>query len=65
METDKKSIRIRLFRLDAIWRSSSQKELIWIKTLTEKKVDKVLPGEIFILINFNVKAKTQVNSQET
>ena len=30
----------------------------------EKKVDKVLPGEIFILINFNVKALTQVNSQQ-
>ena len=27
-------------------------------------MDKVLPGEIFILINFNVKARTQVNSQQ-
>ena len=27
-------------------------------------MDKVLPGEIFILINFNVKALTQVNSQQ-
>ena len=28
-------------------------------------MDKVLPSEIFILINFNVKALTQVNSQQT
>ena len=27
-------------------------------------MDKVLPGEIFILINFNAKALTQVNSQQ-
>ena len=27
-------------------------------------MDKVLPSEIFILINFNVKALTQVNSQQ-
>ena len=27
-------------------------------------MDKVLPGEIFILISFNVKAFTQVNSQQ-
>ena len=40
-----------------------QKELIWIKTYMEKKVDKILPREIFILISFNVKAFTQVNSQ--
>ena len=30
--------------------SSNQKELIWIKTNTEKMMDKVLPGKIFILI---------------
>ena len=27
-------------------------------------MDKILPGEIVILINFNVKALTQVNSQQ-
>ena len=27
-------------------------------------MDKVLLGEIFILVNFNVKALTQVNSQQ-
>ena len=27
-------------------------------------MDKVLPGETFILINFNVKALTQVNLQQ-
>ena len=32
-----------------------QKELIWIKT-DVKKTDKVLPGKIFILICFGVKA---------
>ena len=37
--------------------------MIWIKTNTEKKVDKVLPSKIFILISFNIKALTQVNSQ--
>ena len=30
------------------------KELIWIKTYTEKKVDKVLRSEIFVLISVNV-----------
>ena len=48
-------------RLDAIWRSSSRKELIWIKTNTEKKEDKVLPWEKFTLISFNVKAFTQAD----
>ena len=33
---------------------------IWIKTNTDKKLDKVLPGQIFILISFNVKDLTQV-----
>ena len=37
---------------------------IWIKTNTEKKVDKVLLGQIFILISFIVKALARVNSQE-
>ena len=37
---------------------------ISMKTNTEKKVDKVLLGQIFILISFIVKALTQVNSQE-
>ena len=64
METDKKSNRIHLMRLDTIRRSSNRKELIWIKTNTEKKVDKVLPGELFVFINFNVKALTRVNSQQ-
>ena len=33
--------------------------------MTRKKANKVLPGEIFILISFNVKApaKANVNSQ--
>ena len=53
-----------LLRLDEIWRSSDRTELIWIKTNTKKKVDKVLQGEIFILIGFNVKAFTQVNPQQ-
>ena len=57
-----KFIRIHLLRLDAIRRSSNRKELIWVKANTEKKVDKVLPGEIFILVDFDVKALTQVNS---
>ena len=52
-------------RLDAIRRSSDQIELIQIKTNTEKKVDKVLPGEILTLISFNVNALTQVNSEQT
>ena len=34
------------------------------KTDTEKKVDKVLPGKIFILIGFKEKAFTRVNSQQ-
>ena len=34
------------------------------KTNKEKKVDKDFPGEIFILICFNVKALSQVNSQQ-
>ena len=40
------------------------KNLIWIKTNTEKKVDKVLPGNIFILISFKEKVFTQINSQQ-
>ena len=48
-------IRIRLMHLDVIRRRSNQKELIWIKTNTEKKVDIVLPGKIFILISFKEK----------
>ena len=38
--------------------------MIWIKTNTEKKVDKVLPGSIFILISFKEKVFTQINSQQ-
>ena len=37
---------------------------MWIKTNTEKKVDKVLPGKIFILISFKEKVFTQINSQQ-
>ena len=47
-----KFIRICLSRLDVIRRSSNQKELIWIKINTKKKVGKVLPGKIFTLIIF-------------
>ena len=36
-----------------------------MKTNTEKTVDKVLPGKIFMLIGFSVKAITQVNPQHT
>ena len=43
---------------------SNQKELIWIITNTEKRVDKVLPGKIFILISFKEKDFTHVNSQQ-
>ena len=53
-----------MLRLDAIRRSANRKVLIWIKTDTEKKMDKVLPSEMFILINFNVKALTRINSQQ-
>ena len=51
-------------RLDLIPRRGNRKELIWIKANTEKKVDKVLPGNIFILINFEEKVFTQINSQQ-
>ena len=57
-------IRSRLLRLDLIRRSSNRKELIWIKTNTEKKVDKVVPGNILILISFKEKGFTQINSQQ-
>ena len=54
-----KIFRIGLLRLYVISRSSNKKELIWIKTNMEKKVDKVLqgvlPGKIFILISFKEK----------
>ena len=35
--------------------SSNEKELIWIKTNTKKRVDKVLPCKIFILISLRKK----------
>ena len=35
-----------------------------MKTNREEKVDKVLPGNIFILISFKEKAFTQINSQQ-
>ena len=47
-----------------IRRSSNRKELIWIKANKEKKVDKVLPGNIFILMSFKEKVFTQINSQQ-
>ena len=40
---------------DVIRRSSNKKELIWIKTNTEKKVDNILSGKIFIPISFKEK----------
>ena len=40
------------------------KNLSGQKLIRIKKVDKVLLDEIFILINFTVKALTQVNSQQ-
>ena len=41
-----------------MWRNSNQEGLIWIKTNTEKMVDKVLPGKIFLLISFKEKVFT-------
>ena len=35
-----------------------------MKTNREEKVDKVLPGNIFILISFQEKIFTQINSQQ-
>ena len=49
---------------DVIRRSSNQKEMIWIKTNTEKKVNEVLLGKIFILISFKEKVFTHINSQQ-
>ena len=59
-----KFIRILLLHLDVIERSSNKKELFWIKTNTEKKVDKVLSGKIFILISFKRKVFTHINSRQ-
>ena len=59
-----KFICIHLLRLDVIRRSSNQKELISIKTNTEKKVDKVLPGNIFVIISFKETVFTHINSQQ-
>ena len=59
-----KFIYIRLLRLDVIRRSSNKKKLIWIKTNTEKRVDKVLPGKSFILISFNENVFTHISSQQ-
>ena len=39
-----------MLHLDAVPRSRNRKELTWIKTNMERKVDKVLLGEIFIVI---------------
>ena len=50
--------------VDVIRRGSNKKELIWMKTNTEKRADKVLPGKIFILINFKENVFTYVNSQQ-
>ena len=60
----KKIILSRLLGLDLTRRSGNRKELIWIKTNTENRVDKVLPGNIFILISFKEKVFTQINSQQ-
>ena len=43
VKMNKKFIRIHLLRLDVMRRSSNRKDLIWIKTNTDKKVVKVLP----------------------
>ena len=43
--------------LDTIRRGSNRKELTWIKTNTEKRVNKVLRGQI--LISFNVQLLTR------
>ena len=61
---ERKFILSRLLRLDPIRRSGNRKQMIWIKTNTEKKVDKVLPGNSFILISFKEKVFTQINSQQ-
>ena len=49
---------------DVIRKSSNKKEKIWIKTNMEKKVDKVLPSKIFILISFKEKVFIHINSQQ-
>ena len=59
-----KSSRVHQSRFNTIRRSSNRKELSWIKTKSEKEVDKVLLREILIMIRLNDKALTHVNSQQ-